>query len=102
MMNKKDQPNLTSELLRAIHQTDEWDRIWMQDPAIREARAQLDAILDSIEPKELRDKLLDTTFNLTSVCEETAIRYGARCDPGTSECCSTPLTRAGLPRSYIA
>lgn len=70
--------NLICELIQAIHQTDEWDRIWMQDPAIQEARTQLDAIFDSIEPKELRDKLLDTTFNLTSVCEETAIRYGAR------------------------
>lgn len=77
-MNKKDQPSLTSEILRAIHQTDEWDRVWVQDPAIREARAQLDAILDSIEAKELCDKLLDATFNLTSVCEEAAIRYGAR------------------------
>ena len=74
----KNQVDLAKELIQAIHQTDEWDRVWVQDPAIREARAQLDAILDSIEAEELCDKLLDATFNLTSVCEEAAIRYGAR------------------------
>lgn len=69
---------LTGELVQAIHQTDEWDRIWMQDPAIREARAQLDAILESIEAKELCDKPLDAISELTTACEYAATRYGAR------------------------
>ena len=77
-MNKKDRPSLTSELLRAIHQTDEWDRIWMQDPAIQEARSKLDTIMEPIESKELRDSLLDAIFELTTTCENVAIRYGAR------------------------
>lgn len=77
-MRNDEKSSLTCELIQAIHQTDEWDHVWVQDPAIREARAQLDAILDSIEAKELCDKLLDAMFNLTSVCEKAAIRYGAR------------------------
>lgn len=64
--------------MQAIHQTDEWDRIWTQDPAIQEARAHLDAVIAPIESKELRDSLLDATFALTTACEYAATRYGAR------------------------
>ena len=69
--------NLTRELIQAIHQTDEWDRIWTQDPAIQEARTQLDTLMEPIEPKELRNSLLDAIFALTA-CEYAATRYGAR------------------------
>lgn len=69
---------LTGELVQAIHQTDEWDRIWTQDPAIQEARSKLDAAMELIESKELRDSLLDATFALTTACEYAATRYGAR------------------------
>ena len=48
----------------------------MQDPAIREARAQLDTFMEPIEPKELRDSLLDAIFALTTACEYAATRYG--------------------------
>ena len=74
----EDKKTLTYELIQAIHQTDEWDRIWMQDPAIREARAQLDAVMEPIDSEELRDSLLDATSALTTACENAAIRYGAR------------------------
>ena len=77
-MKNNAESSLTRELIQAIHQTDEWDRIWMQDPAIREARAQLDTLMEPIEPKELRDSLLDATFALTTACEYAATRYGAR------------------------
>ena len=70
--------SLTGELIRAIYQTDEWDRIWTQDPAIREARAQLDTIIEPIESKDLRDSLWDAIFELTTACEYAATRYGAR------------------------
>lgn len=70
--------SLTRELIQAIHQTDEWDRIWTQDPAIREARAQLDTLMEPIEPKELCDSLLDAISALTTACEYAATRYGAR------------------------
>ncbi len=69
---------LTDELIQAIHQTDEWDRIWTQDPAIQEACAKLEAVMEPIESKELRDSLLDATFALTTACEYAATRYGAR------------------------
>ena len=70
--------SLTCELIQAIHQTDEWDRIWTQDPAIQEARTQLDTLMEPIEPKELRNSLLDAIFALTTACEYAATRYGAR------------------------
>lgn len=70
--------DLTRELIQAIHQTDEWDRIWTQDPAIQAARAQLDTIMELIESKELRDSLLDAIFELTTACEYASTRYGAR------------------------
>lgn len=70
--------SLTCELIQAIHQTDEWDRIWTHDPAIQEARSHLDAVMVPIESKELRDSILDATFELTTACEYAATRYGAR------------------------
>lgn len=69
---------LTGELVQAIHQTDEWDRIWTQDPAIQEARAKLEAVMEPIESKELRDSLLDAISELTTACEYVSTRYGAR------------------------
>lgn len=70
--------SLTCELIQAIHQTDEWDRIWTQDPAIQQARANLDTAMEPIESKELRDSLLDAVFALTTACEYAATHYGAR------------------------
>lgn len=70
--------SLTCELIQAIHQTDEWDRIWAQDPAIQEARAKLESVMEPIESKELRDSLLDAVSALTTACEYAATRYGAR------------------------
>lgn len=70
--------DLARELIQTIHQTDEWDRIWTQDPAIQEARAKLEVAMEPIESKELRDSLLDATFALTTACEYAATRYGAR------------------------
>ena len=70
--------SLICELIQAIHQTDEWDRIWMQNPAIQEARSKLDTLMEPIESKELRDSLLDAISELTTACEYAATRYGAR------------------------
>lgn len=70
--------SLARELMQAIHQTDEWDRIWTQDPAIQEARSHLETVMEAVKPKELRDSLLDATSGLTTACENAAIRYGAR------------------------
>lgn len=70
--------SLVRELIQAIHQTDEWDRIWTQDPAIQEARSHLETVMEAVKSKELRDSLLDATSGLTTACENAAIRYGAR------------------------
>ena len=69
--------DLVREIMQAIHQTDEWDRIWKQDLEIQAARSHLEAVMEPIESKELRDNLLDATFVLTTACESAAIRYGA-------------------------
>ena len=74
-MNNTD---LTCELVQAIHQTDEWDRIWTRDQAIQQARANLDTAMEPIESKELRDSLSDAVSALTTACEYAATRYGAR------------------------
>lgn len=70
--------DFTNELMQAIRQTDEWDRIWAQDPAIQTARSKLEAAIAPVESKELRDSILDATFELTATCENSAIRYGVR------------------------
>lgn len=69
---------LTRELTQAIHQTNEWERIWNQDPEILAARVHLEAVMEPIESKKLRDNLWDAAFTLTAACENAAIRYGAR------------------------
>ena len=70
--------DLVREIMQAIHQTDEWDRIWKQDLEIQAARSQLEAVMAPIESKELRDNLLDASFVLTTACESAAILYGIR------------------------
>ena len=70
--------NLVHELIQATHQTDEWDCIWTQDPAIQAARSKLDTLMEPVEPKELRDSLLDAISELATACEYVSTRYGAR------------------------
>ena len=74
-MNNTD---FTQQLMKAIVQTDEWDRIWREDSEIQATRSQLEAVMEPIEPKELRDSLLDAISKLTTACENAAVRYGAR------------------------
>lgn len=76
----KTTPNadFTHQIMKAIQQTDEWDRIWTQDPAIQTARSQLEIVMEPVESKELRDSLLDAIFELTTACENASIRYGVR------------------------
>lgn len=76
----KTTPNtdFTYQLMKAIQQTDEWDRIWRENPEIQAARSQLEAVMEPIDSKELRDSLLDAIFELTIACENAAVRYGAR------------------------
>ena len=70
--------DLTHQLMKAIQQTDDWDRIWRENPEIQAARSQLETVMEPIEAKELRDSLLNAIFELTTVCENVSIRYGAR------------------------
>ena len=71
-------PNFTHQLMKAIQQTDEWDRIWREHPEIQAARSRLETVMQLVESKEFYDTILDAVFDLTTVCENTAVRYGAR------------------------
>ena len=64
--------------MKAIQQTDEWDRIWRENPEIQAARSQLVTVMKPVESKELRDNLLVAIYELTTACENAAVRYGAR------------------------
>ena len=70
--------NFTQQLIKAIQQTDEWDRIWRENPEIQAARSQLETVMQPVESKELRDNLLGAISELTTACENAAVRYGAR------------------------
>lgn len=71
-------PNFTHQLMKAIQQTDEWDRIWRENPKIQAARSKLETAMEAIESKELRDSLSAAISELTTACENAAIRYGVR------------------------
>ena len=70
--------NFTHQIMKAIQQTDEWDRIWRESPEIQAARSQLETAMKPIEPEELHDSILDAIFGLTTACENASIRYGMR------------------------
>lgn len=77
-MNNTD---FTHQLMKAIQQTDEWDRIWKEDPKLQEAKAQLDEVMEQVGPQisaELRDSLWTSIYGLTIASETTAIPYGIR------------------------
>ena len=43
------------QLMEAIRQTDEWERIWMEYPGVVEAKAKLDDVMEKV-PYELVDE----------------------------------------------
>ena len=70
--------DFTSQLMKAIQQTDEWDRIRRESPGIQAARSQLKTVMEPIESKELCDSILDASFELATACENAAMLYGLR------------------------
>ncbi len=68
--------NFTRQLMQAIRQTDEWDRIWKESPELQEAKARLDTAMAQISSAELRDSLWDALNGLIAATENTSILYG--------------------------
>lgn len=76
---------LTRQLLAGLQQTDEWDRIWKEDPWIRTSKDRLEKVADQIEASvpietfaKLWDELWDTMLELKQANENATILYGIR------------------------
>ena len=69
--------NFTHQLMKAIVQTDEWDRICRESQEIQAARSKLETVMKPVDSKEFRDSLLDAISELTTACENAAVCYGA-------------------------
>ena len=50
--------DLAYQLMEAIRQTDEWERIWMEYPSVVEAKTRLHEVMEKV-PYELVDELWD-------------------------------------------
>lgn len=73
--------NLAKQIMQALRQTDEWDRIWREDPGIQQAKAQLEAVMERADlkiPGQLMDDLWSAVYGLTSASENAAMLYGIR------------------------
>ena len=69
------------QITKAIMQTDEWDRIWKEDPKLQKAKAQLDEVMEQVGAQisaELRDCLCTSIYGLNAASETAAILYGIR------------------------
>lgn len=72
---------LTRQVLNSLQQTDEWDRIWKEDPWIRVAKERLETVLDQINasvPSERFPELWDAIVELKQASENATILYGIR------------------------
>lgn len=70
---------IMDELMGAITQTDEWERIQLTDPQIKEAEAELDLAIKNIShfvPKEVYGSLEDCARNAAFAYINAAILYG--------------------------
>lgn len=69
------------QVMQALRQTDEWDRLWKEDPAIQQAKTQLEAVMERVGlkiPGQLMDDLWDAVYGLSSASENAALLYGLR------------------------
>lgn len=72
---------LMYQVMQALRQTDEWDRLWKEDPGIQQAKERLDRVMEQVVLKisgTLMDELWAAIFDLTANSENTALLYGIR------------------------
>ena len=69
------------QVMQALRQTDEWDRLWKEDPSIQQAKAQLENVMERVGlkiPGQLADDLWSAVYGLASASEDAALLYGIR------------------------
>lgn len=74
-------PEFTFQVMQALRQTDEWDRLWKEDPGIQQAKARLETVMERVGLKitgQLADDLWFAVYGLTSASENAALLYGIR------------------------
>ncbi len=74
---------LAYQLVRAIMETDEWERIWMEYPGVVEAKARLDEVMKKV-PAELVNELWEAFTELDWANECASLLYGIRAAYSTS------------------
>ena len=74
-------PEFTFQVMQALRQTDEWDRLWKEDPGIQQAKVQLETVMERVGlkiPGQLADDLWSAVYGLASASENAALLYGIR------------------------
>ena len=72
---------LAYQLMEAIRQTDEWERIWMEYPGVVAAKAKLDEVMERVStriPGDLVDELWEAMGKLDWANECASVLFGAR------------------------
>lgn len=93
--------NFTHQIMKAIQQTDEWDRVWKEDPKLQEAKVQLDAAMEQIGSQisaELRDSLWASIYGLNAASEAAAILYGIRVAAAIRDAAAIDRTKPVMQR----
>lgn len=73
--------DLADQLMEAIRQTDEWERIWMEYPGVVEAKARLDEVMERVDaqiPTELVNELWEAMGKLDWANECASVLFGVR------------------------
>ena len=73
--------NFAHQIMKSLQQTDEWDRLWKEDPQLQQAKAQLDETMGQVGSQisaELRDSLWTSIYALNAASENASILYGMR------------------------
>ncbi len=73
--------DLAYQLMEAIRQTDEWERIWMEYPGVVEAKAKLDEVMERIDakiPTEWVNELWEAFGALDWANECACVLFGVR------------------------
>ena len=80
---------LAYQLVRAVMETDEWERIWMEYPGVVEAKARLDAVMEKV-PGELANGLWEAFAELDWANECASLLYGVRLACSASRAMADP------------
>lgn len=80
---------LAYQLMEAIRQTDEWERIWMEYPGVVEAKAKLDAMMEKV-PRELADELFCAIGGMDYANECACVLFGVRLAYSVSKAVADP------------